>query len=100
MNAAVGPEPTAAALHIPTIATAYPMGLPVFNNGITRNDHSRQQVHPTSMMRRRPSRSHSVADAAMNVMLAIAPNAPTNQMKLREYPRWECAYIARYVLAI
>ena len=84
MKAPVGPEPIAATANMPTIATAYKTGLPVSINGITTNDHGRQPAHPTSIIRRRPTRSHRLAESATDAMLTSPPSTPTDQMKLRE----------------
>ena len=72
---------------MPTMATPYPMGLPVPINGITNSDHGRQAANPISMIRRRPKRSQSVADVATDAMLVNPPSTPMDKMRLREYPR-------------
>ena len=43
---------------MPTMATAYNTGLPVSISGITTNDHGRHAAQPSSIIRRRPTRSH------------------------------------------
>ena len=87
----MGPEPIAAMAYMPTIATAYNTGLPVSTSGITPNDHARHPAHPSNIIRRRPTRSHRVAESATDAMLASPPSTPTIKMTLREYPRWEWA---------
>ena len=84
MKAPVGPEPIPAMAHMPTIATAYSVRSPVSINGITTSAQGTHPAQPSNIIRRRPNRSHSVADSATNVMLTSPPSAPMAQMKLRE----------------
>ncbi len=95
MKAAVGPDPIPAMTCMPTMATAYNAGLRVSISGITTSAHGMHAVQPTNIKRRRPTRSDRVAEVATDVMLARPPSAATVQMRLREYPRWECAYMVR-----
>ena len=91
----MGPLPIPLMANMPTIATAYKTGLPVSISGITTNAHGRQPAQPTSINRRRPTRSDRLAEITTEMMLTTPLSAPTVQMKLREYPRWEWAYMAR-----
>ena len=83
MKAPVGPLPIPATAKVPTIATAYNTGLPVLINGSTTNDHGTQAPHPTSIIRRRPTRSHRLAENITDAMLTRPLSTPTDQMKLR-----------------
>ncbi len=73
-----------ATANVPTIATPNSSGSPVSISGITTNDQGRPTAHPNNMTRRRPTRSHRLADNAAHGMQASPPSTPTNKTMSRE----------------